>query len=113
MGILVPTIHDLLPYPESDEAIAQGCNCAVARRHGHALMTKDGAPVFAISKVCAVHNERLYEVPIWNGKSRENGPVPKTPCELSSPRPTRARPMTGTQCAQFARIAEKFFGISS
>ena len=111
MGILIPTIRDLLPYPESDEAIAQGCNCAVARRHGRALMTRTGAPVFAISKACTVHNERLYEVPIWTGKRRENNPVPVATCELQSRRPIRAPPMTGTQPEQFARVAEKVFGF--
>jgi len=74
MGYLVPTIRDLRPYPESDEAVALGCPCAVARRRGKPLITRTGAPVFAIAEGCPVHDNPHSELRIWSDEN-ENGVV--------------------------------------
>jgi DNA replication protein DnaC len=72
MDNLVPTIRDLRPYPESQEARALGCYCSIARRHGNALLTRNGSPIFAIERDCPVHDNPLRELAIWDdGEKRK------------------------------------------
>ena len=78
MDQLVPTIRDLRPYPESPEALASGCYCAVARRRGKPLLTRNGMPVFAIVPHCPVHDNPDRELVIWDGnrEQKSNPPPP-------------------------------------
>ena len=60
--VLVPTIRDMRPYPESPEARALGCCCEVARLRGMPIFTRDGAQIFAIIRNCPVHDNRKGSV---------------------------------------------------
>jgi len=98
MDNLVPTIRDLRPYPESAEAVAQGCHCAIARHRGKPLITRNGAQVFAIAKECPVHDNRLRELPIWDERAPAVPPIAPAiaPIEwgtaITSPASTRTQP---------------------
>jgi hypothetical protein len=51
-----PATRDLRPLPESPEAEALGCTCAILRdQKGKTLCDRDGQPLYALSEDCPVH----------------------------------------------------------
>jgi DNA replication protein DnaC len=84
---LVPTIRDLRPYPESPEARACGCPCAIARRRGKPLVTRSGMPVFAIEPRCPVHDNPDRELVIWEPRREQTPAMAGEEHCSSAPRP--------------------------
>lgn len=119
MGYLVPTIRDLRPFPESAEAVAQGCTCAVARRRGQPMMTKTGSPVFAISGGCPVHDNPLRELPIWTAETQsrvvQREACTTMPAEYVAKAPDQVAPAELVQTLQRGQrppIAERIRSLS-
>lgn len=45
------------PLPESQEAIARGCICTIAKKaNGTPIFDQDGKQVYAIEKGCPIHS---------------------------------------------------------
>ncbi len=52
-----PIVHDMNPRPASDEAIARGCKCTIAKQEdGTPILDQNGKHLYVIEKGCPIHD---------------------------------------------------------